>query len=145
MGHAIPIAASFQATPSSSDGSYRSVHLYSTWATGLTTAKPCAKPGGMKHCRKLSAEIVTPTQRLKVRGGDVAHAPGDLLEAGDHQPLPFLDRLDVARRLHQRFVRAGVEPGDASRQLLDVQGGSIQVVPVDVADLELPAWRRLEA
>ena len=39
---------------------------------------------------------------------------GDLLGAGDLQPLPLLDRLDEARRLVQRFVRAGVEPGDAA-------------------------------
>src|SRR6202521_5850149 len=46
----------------------------------------------------------------EIGGGDVAQEERDFLEAGDHQPLPLLDGLNVIGRLHQRFVRAGVEP-----------------------------------
>ena len=52
---------------------------------------------------------------------DVAHSIGNLLDARDHQALPFFDGLDVARRLHQRRVRAGIEPGGAASETLDVQ------------------------
>src|SRR4051794_28388181 len=54
-----------------------------------------------------------------VRTGDVPHAARDLLEARDHESLPLFDGVDVIRGLHQRVVRAGVEPGDATRELLD--------------------------
>ena len=57
---------------------------------------------------------------------------GAYIDAHNHEALALLDRLNVARRLHQRFVRTGVEPGDAARQLLDVQQGSFEVMAVDV-------------
>src|SRR5438093_10567562 len=72
---------------------------------------------------------------------DPAHAIGDLLEAGDHHALPRLDRLDEGGRLQQRLVRAGVEPGHAAPELLDVQAVRAQIRGVDVGDLELAARR----
>src|SRR5579872_3466278 len=57
----------------------------------------------------------------EVVGGNPSHAVGDFLEARDHQSLPLFDRVDVVRRLHERVVRAGVEPGDAACELFDVE------------------------
>ena len=82
--------------------------------------------------------------RLQLLGGDVVHAIGDFLEAADHQALPLLDRLDEVRRLHERLVRAGVEPRDAAPETLDAQLSTAQILEVDVGDLELAARRRLE-
>src|SRR5262249_43739593 len=76
--------------------------------------------------------------------GDVAHAIGDLFEARHHQALSLLDRVDEVRRLHQRIVGAGIEPGDAAGELLDMQLPTLQIRPVDVGDLELAARRRPE-
>ena len=39
---------------------------------------------------------------------------GDFLRATDQQPLPMLDRTDELRRLQQRVMGAGVEPGVAA-------------------------------
>ena len=74
--------------------------------------------------------------------GDEAHALGDLLDARDLEPLPLLDGLDEVRRLQQRVVGAGVEPGDAAPEPLDVQLAPLEVRAVDVGDLELAARRR---
>src|SRR5262245_40001161 len=83
-------------------------------------------------------------QPLEIAARDVSHAEGDLLEARDHQTLSLFDRVNVVRRLDERVVGAGVEPGDAARQLLDVQLSAIEIRAVDVGDLELAARRRLE-
>ena len=47
-------------------------------------------------------------------------------------------------RLEQRLVRAGVEPGDAAPEQLDVQLSALEVGAVHVGDLELAARRRLQ-
>src|SRR5688572_17990713 len=75
---------------------------------------------------------------------DVGHPEGDLLEAGDHQPLALLDRLHEVRRLDERRVRAGVEPGGAAGQTLDVQLAAPEVLLHDLDDFELAARRRLQ-
>ena len=56
---------------------------------------------------------------LDFRGRDEAHPVGDLLDAGDLQALPLLDRLHEIRGLEQRLVRARVEPGEAAAEDLD--------------------------
>src|SRR2546425_11186386 len=76
-----------------------------------------------------------------VLGRDVAHLEGDLLDAGHHEPLPLLDRLDERRGLKQRLVGPGVEPRDSAAEALDVEGAGRQVRQVDVGDLELTARR----
>ena len=45
----------------------------------------------------------------------------------------------------QRRVRAGVEPGEAAAQHLDVKLAALEIGAVDIGDLELAARRRLEA
>src|ERR1700704_3409932 len=83
-------------------------------------------------------------QPLEIAGRDVAHTERDFLETGDHQPLPLLDGLDVVGGLHQRLVRASVEPGNTSRQLLDVELTALEIRAVDVCDFELAARGGLE-
>ena len=51
---------------------------------------------------------------------DEPHVVGDFLDAGDLQPLARLDRLDEVGGLHQRLGRAGIEPGEAAAEALDV-------------------------
>src|SRR6185369_4523368 len=78
---------------------------------------------------------------LDVGRADPAHAVGDLLETRHHQSLARLDRLDEGRGLQQRLMGAGVEPGHAAAELLDVQRPGPQVRGIDVGDLQLAARR----
>src|SRR3954468_15360423 len=77
-----------------------------------------------------------------VRGVDVAEPECDLLETGDHEPLPIFDGLNAIGRLHQRFVGAGIEPRDPPAKPLDRQLAAIEIIPIHVRDLELSAPRR---
>src|SRR2546427_6035201 len=72
------------------------------------------------------------------------HAVRDLLDAGDHEPLAVLDRLDERGRLQQRFVRPRVEPRDPAAELLDLELSAPEILRVDVRDLELTARRGRE-
>lgn len=74
---------------------------------------------------------------------DVAHAVGDLFEAGDLEALAGLDSLDEGCSLQQGVVRAGIEPGVAAAHGLDVELVAREVGLVDVGDLELTACRWL--
>ena len=75
---------------------------------------------------------------------DVAHAVGDLFEAGDLEALAGLDGLDKGGCLQKGVVGAGVEPGVAAAHGLDVKLVAREVGLVDVGDLELAARRRLD-
>ena len=70
---------------------------------------------------------------------DVAHAVGDLFEAGDCAALAGLDGLDEGCGLQQGGVGAGVEPGVAAAHGLDVELVAREIGLVDVGDLELTA------
>ena len=61
------------------------------------------------------------------------------------RPWRCFDRFDEVRRLQQRVVRAGVEPGEAAAEELDVQLPALEIVAVDVGDLQLAAGRGLQA
>lgn len=74
---------------------------------------------------------------------DVAHAVGNLFEAGNLEALAGLDGLDEGCSLQQGVVRAGIEPGVAAAHGLDVELVAREVGLVDVGDLELTAGRRL--
>ena len=74
---------------------------------------------------------------------DVAHAVGNLFEAGDLEALAGLDGLDKGCGLQQGVVGAGVKPGVAAAHGLDVELVAREVGLVDVGDLELTAGRRL--
>ena len=53
-------------------------------------------------------------------GVDEALAERDFLGAGDLQALTFLHDMDELRRLEQRFMGAGVKPGVATAEPLDM-------------------------
>lgn len=74
---------------------------------------------------------------------DVAHAVGNLFEAGDLEALAGLDGLDEGCSLQQGVVRAGIEPGVAAAHGLDVELVAREVGLVDVGDLEFTARRWL--
>lgn len=74
---------------------------------------------------------------------DVAHAVGNLFEAGDLEALTGLDGLDEGCGLQQGVVGAGVKPGVAAAHGLDVELVAREVGLVDVGDLELTARRWL--
>src|SRR4029453_18763293 len=103
----------------------------SSWTSGSITITPGRLEGSTRtsalvfenaeHVPAVGAGPHGPPQPGEIARRDVPHAIGDLLQTGDHQALTLLDGLNVAGRLHQRFVRTGVEPRDAARQLLDVQ------------------------
>ena len=69
---------------------------------------------------------------------------GDLLGAGDLQSLPALDRLDVLRRLEQRFVRAGVEPRHAAAHHLARELAPREIRRLTSVISSSPRARRLE-
>src|SRR5436190_12026594 len=99
-----------------------------------------------------AAEILTVCARLhrarergQLRLVDVAHAERNLLETPDHQSLAFLDGLNVARGLHQRLVRAGIEPRHTSGQLFDDELTVPEIRLIDIGNLELASGRRLQS
>ena len=80
---------------------------------------------------------------MDLLASDVAHAVGDLFEAGDLEALARLDGLDEGGGLQQGVMGAGVEPGVAAAHGLDVELVAREVGLVDVGNLELTAGRRL--
>ena len=54
-------------------------------------------------------------------GVDEALAERDFLGAGDLQALTLLHDVDELRGFEQRFMRAGVEPGIAAAETLDMK------------------------
>src|SRR5260221_13033613 len=78
-------------------------------------------------------------QRFEPRIVDPAEPPGDLLGTGDLETLPGLDRGDELGRLAQAFRRAGVEPGEAAPELLDLEPLRPRILVVKIGDLQLTA------
>ena len=70
--------------------------------------------------------------------------PGDLLNASHLEPLALLDDAHEHAGIEQRIVRAGIEPGRAASQALDVQRALREVGAVEVGDLQLPACGRFQ-
>ena len=77
-------------------------------------------------------------------GGDPALAEGDGFEAGDLQAGAFLDGLDEDRGFGEGVVGAGVEPGEAAAQGLDLEFAVGQECLVDGGDLQLAAGAGLD-
>src|SRR5690349_11403092 len=74
------------------------------------------------------------TQRV---GIDQAHPERDLLGATYQEPLPRLDGLHERRGLQKTVGRAGVEPGIAAREPLDLERAFFKKHPVEIRDFEL--------
>ncbi len=51
-------------------------------------------------------------------GSDETLSPGDLLDAGDLQALPFFEGFDEGAGLEQGVMGAGVEPGEAAAAIV---------------------------
>ena len=73
-----------------------------------------------------------------------AGVESDLLGTGDLEALALLQRADEFGRLDQRIRRAGVEPGEAAAEPLDLQLAALQIEPVEVGDLQFAARRGLQ-
>ena len=67
---------------------------------------------------------------------------GDFLQAGDLEPLAGFDRADEVRGIEHAVVRAGVEPGIATLEDLDMKLAAPEVFVVDGCDLKLAAAGR---
>ncbi len=76
---------------------------------------------------------------------DPAVAVGDLLKAGDLEALALLNGLDVDRGVGQGVVGAGVEPGEAAAEGLDLEFAVGEEPLVDGRDLQFAAGRGLDA
>ena len=74
---------------------------------------------------------------------DVAHAVGNLFEAGNLEALASLDGLNKGCGLQQGVVGAGVKPGVAAAHGLDVELVAREVGLVDVSNLEFTTGRWL--
>src|SRR4051794_12103731 len=83
-------------------------------------------------------------QIAQLRIIDESEVVRDLLGAGDLQPLPQLDGLDEVRRLQQRLLRPRVEPRESAPELLDAQFADLQIDAIEIRDLQLSPFRRLE-
>ncbi len=107
-----------------------------------TSAFRTAATADTARIRSASASAASRSSRACV---DETGAKRDLLRAADLESLARLDGLDEHRGAQQRFVRAGVEPGDAAAQHLHAQRLALEICAIDVGDLELAARRRLDA
>src|SRR5690606_28810619 len=74
------------------------------------------------------------SQFFQLRRVDISLAESDLLWTGDLQSLPMFDGRDELPRLHQRLVRAGIQPRHAAPHDLHIQLSALQVMPVDVGN-----------
>ena len=81
---------------------------------------------------------------LELGGRDPAVLPGDLLGDGHGQVLGVLHGADELRGLVQALHGAGVQPRVAAAQGDHGQRPLLQVHPVEVGDLQLPAGRGLD-
>ena len=84
---------------------------------------------------------VGPRGLLQPLGRDPSVLPGDLLGDRDRQVLGVLNGADELRGLVQALHGAGVQPGVPAAQRHDGQRPLLQVHPVEVGDLQLPAGR----
>ena len=81
---------------------------------------------------------------LQLGGRDPAVLPGDLLGDRDRKVLGVLHGADELRGLVQALHGAGVQPRVAAAEGHDRQRPLLQVHPVEVGDLQLPAGRGLD-
>jgi hypothetical protein len=88
---------------------------------------PLIAPSSHRPIAPSSHPLIVPSPHRLILSSSHPLAVGDLLDAGDLQPLAFLDGLHEIRRLQQRVVRARVEPGEAASQALDPQLPRLQI------------------
>ena len=81
---------------------------------------------------------------FQLLSGHPAVCIGDFLDAGDFPVLMGLDRTDKVRRIHEGFMRAGVQPGKALSEKFDGQLAVLKIDPVEVRDLKFASCGRLQ-
>src|SRR3546814_18264751 len=59
--------------------------------------------------------------------------------------LPRLDRFDEGGGFEQGLVGAGIEPGEAATQRLQLQRVGIEIAAIEIGDFQLATRRWLEA
>ena len=79
-----------------------------------------------------------------VRPSDITQPEGDLLGAGDLEPLPGLDGGHELGGLEHGLVGPGVEPGDAAAEGDDFQLAFFEIEAVEVGDFQFAARRGFE-
>src|ERR1035437_2943029 len=81
---------------------------------------------------------------LELGAIDPALMVGDFLQTGDFQALAVFDDVHELRGVEQGVVRAGVEPGSAAAEELNVQLAAVEIEAIEVGDLEFAAGGRLQ-
>src|SRR5204863_6542582 len=107
----------------------------------------CRKVASLEQAFQIAPIVVlaeTAGLREQLVAVDIAHIVGDLLDAGDLEPLPHLDRADIFAGAKQILMRAGVEPGIAAAELFDLQAAAPEIDIVEIGDFELAPRRRLQ-
>src|SRR4051812_30173564 len=56
----------------------------------------------------------------------------DLFRTSDAITLPLFDDAHELARIHQRCMRAGIEPGEAAAENLDMQALALEIGEIDV-------------
>src|SRR5690606_12529028 len=77
----------------------------------------------------------------KLGVGEESLSPGDLFGGADLVALAGLQRADEVRGVVEGVEGAGVQPGGAAGEDLDLQLALLQVATVEVGDLQLAADR----
>src|SRR5579862_565681 len=101
-------------------------------------------PQKLEQVSAVAAVFHSASDLLNVLRGNVSGAISNLLGASHHQSLPFLNGLNVERGIHERLVRASIQPCHAASHYYYFQLSSVQVSPVDIRDLEFAARTGLQ-
>src|SRR5690242_19196049 len=111
----------------------------------LLDERHCGASALARHTLQITAvfgALETGRQTPQLLGVDESAQEGDLLHAGDLQPLPALHDAHELGRLEQGFMGARVEPGKAPAQPLDPELAGLEITAVDISDLQFAARRR---
>src|SRR6266699_6958540 len=111
--------------------------VYSAPGTAVTSKHSVSQE--LQEIRAVAAVLHRSRDMLHVRCADVTGTVSNFLRACHHQPLPFLDSLNVEGSIHQRFMRTGIEPSHASPHHHHFQLLFLEVGSVDVGDFEFAA------
>ena len=123
------------------------MHYFNNYPRDSPAAPSAGYPAHRRAASKYRPYAVLPYLAAKPRSSSAGYKSfhiSDLLRAADQQPLPMLDRADELRRLEQRIVGSGVEPGIAAAELDDMKLSQLQIAPIDVGDLQLAAGGRAQ-
>ena len=75
-------------------------------------------------------------------GVDISESERNFLEASDLETLPRFHDLHEIGGLQKGVGRAGIEPGNSASDPLHMELAALEISPVEIGDLQLPARRR---